>query len=571
MNSILKNIDFIARSPGGVALLRKLVLEFAVRGKLVSQDPKDEPASALLERLMREKVQQEKEEKTKPGKALPEIKEEETPYGLPKGWRWVRLGNITSAITKGSTPTTYGYNFVPSGINFIKVENIEKNQVIADSITQFITPEAHSFFKRSQLEDGDILFSIAGTIGEICKVGPDILPANINQALAIIRGTSSVFLQDYLIICLNSFISDQVNNRARGGAMYNVSLGDLKELSLPLPPISEQFRIVARVQELMAVLDRLEGQTNRTEDKRNRALIAATQAISQATASKEIASSWQRLAADLARLVDRAEDVKTIRAMVLELAVRGKLVSQDPKDEPASVLLERIKREKVRLAKEEKIKAAKELPEIKQEEKPFKLPNGWVWVRLGEISSYIQRGKGPDYVNESPIRVINQKCIRWEGIDLRYAKYISEESFALYDSERILQNEDILWNSTGTGTIGRACVVRDVISNQLVCDSHVTVVRLSLINSCYLASWLRSAFIYGNIESTANGSTNQIELATSTVISTVVPLPPLPEQSRIVARVQELMAILDQLEEKLSARDKAATLASESIVKKNKA
>ena len=241
--------------------------------------------------------------------------------------------------------------------------------------------------------------------------------------------------------------------------------------------------------------------------------------------------------------------VALLRKLVLELAVRGKLVSQDPKDETASVLLERIKQEKARLVKEEKLKAGKEFPEITEEEKPYELPRGWEWVRLGDISSYIQRGKGPDYVNESPIQVIDQKCVRWDGLDLSYAKYISEESFALYDSERILQSNDILWNSTGTGTIGRACVVvGDQVSNQLVCDSHVTVIRLLAIEANYIVLWLRSTYIFDNIESIANGSTNQIELATSAVLTTVVPLPPLPEQIRIVARVQELMAVLNRLE-----------------------
>ena len=241
--------------------------------------------------------------------------------------------------------------------------------------------------------------------------------------------------------------------------------------------------------------------------------------------------------------------VKKLRELILELAVRGKLVPQDASDEPASELLKRIAAEKAKLLAEGKIKKSKPLAEITDDEKPFELPVGWEWVRLGNICSYIQRGKGPSYVDNSEFIVVSQKCVRWSGLDLSQARFIEPESITKYESVRFLSEGDILWNSTGTGTIGRACIVPTQTSQQvMVADSHVTVVRPIGFGSLFLWRWIQSPSVQSKIEGVASGSTNQIELNTSTVITQVLPLPPLAEQHRIVAKVDELMALCDQLE-----------------------
>ena len=386
MNPILNSIDFIARSPGGVALMRKLVLELAVRGKLVPQDPKDEPASVLLERIKREKARLVKEGKIKAGKELPEIKEEEKPYELPRGWEWMRLGEICIIVRGIVFPSNEKFTVPePGRVACIRTANVQKDIDYSDLL--YIK---ETFVNRDDkyLADGDVVMSMANSrelVGKVAIAKSITSRITFGGFLGVLRGVfiSSDYLA-YFFSCpgTRNAIIDSASQTTN---IANISLGKLNPLPFPLPPLAEQSRIVARVQELMAVLDRLEDQANNRDEERNRALIAATQAVSQAATPEEIASSWLRLATDIDRLVDRAEDVKTIRAMVLELAVRGKLVPQDPKDEPASVLLERIKREKARLVKEGKIKAGKELPEIKEEEKPYELPKGWEWVRLNEV------------------------------------------------------------------------------------------------------------------------------------------------------------------------------------------
>ena len=181
----------------------------------------------------------------------------------------------------------------------------------------------------------------------------------------------------------------------------------------------------------------------------------------------------------------------------------------------------------------------------------FELPKGWTWARLGELCSYTQRGKGPAYAEQSEHKVISQKCVRWYGLDLAPARFVTPESLAKYEPVRFLRAGDLLWNSTGTGTIGRACVVPiELDDSGLVADSHVTVVRPLEVNSVFLWRWIQSPLVQDEIEGAASGTTNQIELNTSTVVSQPVPLPPLAEQVRIVARVDELMRLCDSLEAK---------------------
>ena len=229
--------------------------------------------------------------------------------------------------------------------------------------------------------------------------------------------------------------------------------------------------------------------------------------------------------------------VARLRELILTLAVQGKLVPQDTKDEPANELLKKIRTEKDRL--------------IAEEEKPFGLPRGWEWARLGDLCSYIQRGKGPVYADHSEHRVISQKCVRWYGLNLEPARFVTAESLTKYEAIRFLQTGDLLWNSTGTGTIGRACLVPPAQDKaELVADSHVTVVRPVQLNAWFLWRWIQSPYVQNEIEGSASGTTNQIELNTSTVVNHPIPVPPLVEQSRIVTRVEELMRLCDALEAK---------------------
>jgi len=312
LNGFIEQFQVFSSAPGGIDNLRELLFSLAIKGHIEINKPN--AISVDINSFFDKKALLIKNKKLKKSKTLPEISLTEVAGAIADNWEINRLGNVSMLITKGSTPTTYGYQYQNEGINFIKVENVINGDIDLTSITTFISDEAHFSQARSILEEGDVLFSIAGTIGDTCVVRSEHLPANTNQALAIIRGTSDVFLPKFLKLQLDSFVSKQISDKARGGAMNNVSLGDLSELIVFVPPLEEQKRIVAKVDELMSLCDKLEAQQQQQANNVLRANTAAINALlnpeSQQTAKSQKNSAtvsgseskasfeqnWQRIA-----------------------------------------------------------------------------------------------------------------------------------------------------------------------------------------------------------------------------------------------------------------------------------
>ncbi|OOF87832.1 hypothetical protein BKG93_00650 [Rodentibacter ratti] len=245
-----------------------------------------------------------------------------------------------------------------------------------------------------------------------------------------------------------------------------------------------------------------------------------------------------------------------LKNAILQLAIQGKLVPQDPNDEPASVLLEKIQAEKAKLIAEGKIKKSRKtsdkLPSTQEHDFPFDIPENWVWVRLEDISSYIQRGKSPEYSLIKEFPVISQKCVQWSGLDISKAKFINKDSLKKYSNERFLQDNDLLWNSTGLGTLGRIAIYQSHLNlySLAVVDSHVTIIRLIKILSRFVYFYLSSPAVQFYIEGQSDGSTKQKELSLKTISNYLIPLPPLNEQKRIVAKLEELLPFIDEYDKK---------------------
>ena len=242
-----------------------------------------------------------------------------------------------------------------------------------------------------------------------------------------------------------------------------------------------------------------------------------------------------------------AQDLKN---SIFQLAVQGKLVEQRAEEGTARELLEQIKLEKDQLIKDKKIKKSKPLPEITEDEIPFEIPESWEWVRLSDVCVYLQRGKSPKYSDIKKIPVIAQKCNQWEGFQLEKAQFIDPDTLEKYADERLLQDKDILINSTGLGTVGRNQIypASENPYGIAVADSHVTVVRLNstAILPEYFFHYWRNPSVQLVIEDQTSGSTKQKELALATIQSYIVPLPPLEEQHRIVAKIEEILPYIDQ-------------------------
>ena len=255
-----------------------------------------------------------------------------------------------------------------------------------------------------------------------------------------------------------------------------------------------------------------------------------------------------------------------LKNSILQMAVQGKLVPQDPNDEPASVLLERIRAEKERLIKEKKIKREKNPSVIFKgadntpyekigdevrslaDEVPFEIPDSWEWVRLIDVCEYIQRGKSPKY---SPIKkypVVAQKCNQWSGFSIEKAQFIEPNSLSSYGPERLLQDNDLMWNSTGLGTLGRMAIYKTAANpyELAVADSHVTVIRplKQFVLPEYLYYYFANPSVQSVIEDQADGTTKQKELATATIKAYLTPIPPLDEQRRILAKLSEVLPVV---------------------------
>ncbi|WP_454899311.1 restriction endonuclease subunit S [Actinomyces sp.] len=240
-----------------------------------------------------------------------------------------------------------------------------------------------------------------------------------------------------------------------------------------------------------------------------------------------------------------------LRAAILQAAISGKLTDQRPEDGTATELLEQIKAKRAALVKAKKLKKQKPLPPITDEDRPFPIPSNWVWARFGEAARYAQRGKSPTYADISPYLAVSQKCVRWTGFDPALARPYASEAFAALPQDRILSAGDILWNSTGTGTVGRSTVLPESGDfGKMAADSHVTVIRtFPEVLPRFIDAFISSPHIQQNMDDLTSGTTKQQELNLGTILELPLPIPPLAEQERVVAKLDEVLPLIDQLAE----------------------
>ena len=531
----------------GIKKLRELVLELAVRGLLVPQDPSDEPASELIKKIEIEKEKLIKDKKIKKPKALSPISADEKPFKLPEGWSLARLGELSYLITKGTTPTSIGYTFESSGISFLKIENLDRGRIEKKSISQFISEKTNEALARSQLCPGDLLFSIAGTIGKTAIIYEDDLPANTNQALAIIRGTSTVYSPSYLRIQLDSFVAEKTRRKARGGAMPNVSLGDLTVLVSPIPPLAEQHRIAAKVDELMALCDQLEQQTEASLTAHKTLVETLLGTLVNAADNATFEEAWQRIADHFDALFTTEHSIDQLKQTILQLAVMGQLVPQDPNDEPATELFKRAKFFKEEIASTNKIRRDKESYKVF---KLFDAPQGWKWSCIGQFSHVLGGKRVPRGYSllDTPtehvyIRVTDMKD---NTVIQDNLKYIDEDIYEQI-SKYVINKEDVY--VTIAGTIGAIGTIPENLDGMNLTENASKVVFRD-VNQEFLVLALSSSYIQKQFEDAVNQMA-QPKLSLTSIKHTSIAIPPLKEQESIAAKVDELMALCNQLKQQL--------------------
>ena len=561
------NLPLLAGAPNGIKKLRELILELAVRGKLVPQDPNDEPASELLKRIAEDKARLVAEGKIKKQKPLAEVDEEETPFELPINWSWSRLGNLVTESGAGWSPCCEPRPREANEWGVLKVSAVswgiyqpEENKALPASLEA--RPE-------HEVAEGDFLVSRANTAELVARsVVVETTPAHLMLSDKIVRLKLTTLCERRYVNLANSApLAREYYSRVAGGtssSMKNVSREQILHLPFALPPLTEQHRIVAKVDELMALCDRLEAQQADAESAHAQLVQALLDSLTQASDAPDFAVNWQRLAEHFHTLFTTEPSIDALKQTLLQLAVMGKLVPQDPSDEPASELLKRIAEEKARQVAEGKIKKQKPLPEITGEEKPFGLPASWEWVRLDSLLKKIGAGSTPlggkqGYVSEG-IKFLRSQNVWNEGLRLNDIALIPESTHQKMSGTHV-EAGDLLFNITGA-SIGRCAIVPDDFDTGNV-SQHVSIVRpVAGELRHFLHVILTSQLVQQTVMDVQVGVSRE-GLSIGKLSLFVIPCPPEAEQHRIVAKVDQLMALCDQLKTRLTqARQLNEQLAS---------
>lgn len=459
--------------------------------------------------------------------------ENEIPFELPKGWAWSRLHPLTIKIGAGSTPTGGAAVYSNSGIKFIRSQNVYDNGLVLNDVA-YISEEINQKKSGSIVKPQDILLNITGgSIGRCALVPDDFDIANVNQHVLIIRLVELNLRQYIHSVIISPYIQEQILSKQVGSGRGGLSAETTSSFLIPIPPIQEQYAIQDKLQQCVSSVS-------------------------------EIAVEKTNIISFILKAKDK----------ILDLAIRGQFVPQDPNDEPASVLLDRIRAEKEELVKQGKIKRDKKESIIFKgednsyyeklgedvccidEEIPYDIPDSWEWVRLKNCCiKEIRRGKSPKYAAKSNTLVFAQKCnTKYNGIDIGLALYLDESTLGRYPNEEYMHDSDVVVNSTGTGTLGRIGFYRTTDNFPglpIVPDSHVTVIRgFRSIRAFYLYIFMKAN--QSVLEKKGEGSTNQKELKPITLKEMLVPMPPVSEQQRIENAIITAFSYVEMIEKSLN-------------------
>lgn len=478
--------------------LKASILQYAIQGKLVEQRPEEGTGEKLYQQIQAEKQRLIKEGKIKKEKALPEISEDEFPFEIPESWRWVRWGDLSQSIQ-------YGYNAPAQDVGRIKmvrISDIQDGKVLWDTVPYCEIREEE--IPTYLLQKNDILFArTGGTVGKSYLV-KDVPEESIYAGYLIRTRYSSLLCPEYMKYFMESLLYwDQLRNGTIATAQPNCNGKTLSKMILPLPPLAEQKRIVAKIEELLLYVDRY-------------------------------AAAYEKLEQFNAKFPEN------MKKSILQYAIQGKLVEQRPEEGTGEELYQQIQTEKQRLTKEGKIKKEKPLLEIAEDEIPFDIPESWKWVRLSTIG-ITQTGNTPSKSHPEYI-----------GIDIPFITpgdilngqiCYSNQALSLLGKEvaRVCCAGSIMQVCIG-GSIGKAAITyREVAFNQ-----QINVVSPIACLSEYLFAVMQSAYFTTSMKERAGGTATPI-INRGLWDSLLIPLPPLAEQRRIVAKLEEILPLCERL------------------------
>ncbi len=490
--------------------LRNSILQEAIEGRLVPQDPNDEPASVLLERIREEKRRLVKEGKLKKKDLIETpITEEEIPFEIPESWEWVRLGDV-SEIARGGSPRPIKEYLTdaPNGLNWIKIGDTDKGGKYINSCKEKIKPEGLK--KTRMVHPGDFLLTNSMSFGRPYITN---IEGCIHDGWLMISPYAGIFDQSLLFYVLSSaFAHKQFSDKVAGAVVQNLNSDKVADSFVPLPPLAEQHRIVAKIEELLPKVE----EYGKAQDELNKL---------------------------------NEELPERLKKSILQEAIEGRLVPQDPNDEPASVLLDKIRKEKEQLVKEGKLKK-KDLIEtpITEDEIPFDIPDSWEWCRLGDIGLF-ERGNG---IKRDETFESGYPCVRYGEMYTKYKyaptfeKTTSYTSKSVFEKCRKAHKGDLFMALTGENKQDISLAAQYVGDEEIAVGGDLCHFTILEAYGLYFVYLINSTCFSSKKELLATGDII-VHISTDKLASIPIPLPPLAEQCRIVAKIEELFAEIDKL------------------------
>lgn len=548
-----EGFPLVATAPDGIARLRELILSLAVQGKLVPRDPNDEASDTLLNRIAEEKTRLDTPRKIGRDKPLRRIDDDEKPFVLPEKWRWIRLGSAIELIS--------GQHLGPSEY----VDGLGSDIPYLTGPAEFgpcnPEPTRSTVVRRAVAIRDDILITVKGSgVGKLNIVSQAEIA--ISRQLMAIR---PILLNAHFVQLVLRAMGAVFQQKAVGIAIPGLSREDVTEAVIGLPPIAEQARIVAKVDELMHLCDELDVRGRQEAEQHARLTATLFDALAASESAPALAENWARIAAHFDLLLDRPEAVDVLEQTILQLAVRGRLVSQDSNEESASELLARIRAEKNRLIAEGTVRREKPLPAITEDEQPFGLPSGWKWVRWNEVAKQIGDidHKMPNEVADGIPYVSPKDFLPDNGIDFENAKKISPADFNELSLKIRPASGDLIYPRYGT--IGKVRLVRT--DRPFLASYSCAIIKA--LDSHVVPEFQYYVSISPLIADQAKSATNkttQPNVGLKSIQAYAFPLPPLPEQKRIVARVDELLGLCANLRVRLTEREVSQARFAEAMV-----
>lgn len=471
--------------------LKNSILQRAIEGKLVPQRKEEGTAKELLAEIRAEKARLVKEKKIKKSKPLPEITDEEKPFDIPDSWEWARLGNLVSVLGGKRIPAGCKLTEIDTGHKYIRVSDMKNGSVVLSSI-QYISEDIYPKIRKYTISENDIYITVAGTIGRIGTIPHELNNANLTEN----ADKLVIYKMEKKFLCLalqSPFIQSQIKSVTTKVGQPKLAIKRIENFIVPIPPLMEQHRIVAKIGELQPDID-----------------------------------AYDKAQTKLRTIEQRFPDA--MKKSLLQYAIEGKLVPQHKEEGTAKDLLAKIRAEKARLVKEKKIKKSKPLPAITDDEKPFDIPDSWEWARFGDISINMDSERIPLSVTQ---RRKLDKIYDYYGA----SGIIDKVDQYLFDRPLMLIGED------GANLLARTKPIAFIARGKYWVNNHAHVIDFpNGIDMKYMTFYMNAINLAAYVTGTAQPKMNQARMN-----SILIAIPPLAEQHRIVAKLEELLPLCQQL------------------------